>query len=219
MKKDAKKDIKVTFPEDYPADNLKGAEVVFKVHLHEIKTRQVPELNEDFILDLAMDGVKTLEELKERVKKNLIDKLELDADNKRVEEILNEINNNVTVDVPNELIEDETNKMISSYEERLKMQGITLSQYLEFTKITEEKLREDLSKEAEKSVRYRLFLNEIINKENIKVTHEEIHEELENMAKMYQMPVEDIKQAMGGEEYLEGELRYKKVIEFLKENN
>ncbi len=219
MKKDTKKDIKVTFPEDYPADNLKGAEVVFKVHLHEIKTRQVPELNEDFILDLAMDGVKTLEELKERVKKNLIDKLELDADNKRVEEILNEINNNVTVDVPNELIEDETNKMISSYEERLKMQGITLSQYLEFTKITEEKLREDLSKEAEKSVRYRLFLNEIINKENIKVTHEEIHEELENMAKMYQMPVEDIKQAIGGEEYLEGELRYKKVIEFLKENN
>lgn len=219
MKSNSKKDIKVTFPEDYPADNLKGSEVVFKVHVHEIKTRKVPELNEDFILDLAMEGVKTEEELKERVKKNLTEKKELDLENKRVEQILEEINKGVTVEVPKDLIEDEINKMIHSYEDRLKMQGISLEQYLEFTKITMDKLREDLTKEAEKSVRYRLFLNEIITKEDLKVTHEEIHEELDNMAKMYQMPVEDITQAIGGEEYLEGELRYKKVIEFLKENN
>lgn len=219
MKSNSKKDIKVTFPEDYPADNLKGSEVVFKVHVHEIKTRKVPELNEDFILDLAMEGVKTEEELKERVKKNLTEKKELDLENKRVEQILEEINKGVTVEVPKDLIEDEINKMIHSYEDRLKMQGISLEQYLEFTKITMDKLREDLTKEAEKSVRYRLFLNEIITKEDLKVTHEEIHEELDKMAEMYQMPVEDITQAMGGEEYLEGELRYKKVIEFLKENN
>lgn len=219
MKSNSKKDIKVTFPEDYPADNLKGSEVVFKVHVHEIKTRKVPELNEDFILDLAMEGVKTEEELKERVKKNLTEKKELDLENKRVEQILEEINKGVTVEVPKDLIEDEINKMIHSYEDRLKMQGISLEQYLEFTKITMDKLREDLTKEAEKSVRYSLFLNEIITKEDLKVTHEEIHEELDNMAKMYQMPVEDITQAIGGEEYLEGELRYKKVIEFLKENN
>lgn len=219
MKSNSKKDIKVTFPEDYPADNLKGSEVVFKVHVHEIKTRKVPELNEDFILDLAMEGVKTEEELKERVKKNLTEKKELDLENKRVEQILEEINKGVTVEVPKDLIEDEINKMIHSYEDRLKMQGISLEQYLEFTKITMDKLREDLTKEAEKSVRYRLFLNEIITKEDLKVTHEEIHEELDNMAQMYQMPIEDIAQAIGGEEYLEGELRYKKVIEFLKENN
>lgn len=219
MKSNSKKDIKVTFPEDYPADNLKGSEVVFKVHVHEIKTRKVPELNEDFILDLAMEGVKTEEELKERVKKNLTEKKELDLENKRVEQILEEINKGVTVEVPKDLIEDEINKMIHSYEDRLKMQGISLEQYLEFTKITMDKLREDLTKEAEKSVRYRLFLNEIITKEDLKITHEEIHEELDKMAEMYQMPVEDITQAMGGEEYLEGELRYKKVIEFLKENN
>ncbi len=219
MKSNSKKDIKVTFPEDYPADNLKGSEVVFKVHVHEIKTRKVPELNEDFILDLAMEGVKTEEELKERVKKNLTEKKELDLENKRVEQILEEINKGVTVEVPKDLIEDEINKMIHSYEDRLKMQGISLEQYLEFTKITMDKLREDLTKEAEKSVRYRLFLNEIITKEDLKVTHEEIHEELDKMAEMYQMPVEDITQAIGGEEYLEGELRYKKVIEFLKENN
>lgn len=219
MKADSKKDIKVTFPDDYPAENLKGSEVVFKVHLHEIKTRKIPELNEDFILDLAMEDVKTLDELKVKVKQNLIDKKELDAENKRIELILEEINKNVEVDLSNELIEDEIDKMIFSYEERLKMQGITIDQYLEFTKLTMDKLRKDLEKEAKKSVRYRLFLNEIIAKENIKVSHEEIHEELDNMAKMYGMPVDDVKNALGGEEYLEGELRYKKVIEFLKENN
>jgi len=219
MKADSKKDIKVTFPDDYPAENLKGSEVVFKVHLHEIKKRKIPELNEDFILDLAMEDVKTLDELKVKVKQNLIDKKELDAENKRIELILEEINKNVEVDLSNELIEDEIDKMIFSYEERLKMQSITIDQYLEFTKLTMDKLRKDLEKEAKKSVRYRLFLNEIIAKENIKVSHEEIHEELDNVAKMYGMPVDDVKNALGGEEYLEGELRYKKVIEFLKENN
>lgn len=219
MKKDTNKDIKVTFPEDYPADNLKGKEVVFKVHLHEIKTRKVPELNEDFILDLAMEGVKTLDELKVKVKENLTSKKELDAENKRIETILEEINKNVEVEISNDLIDTEIDNMIASYEDRLKMQGITLEQYLEFTKLSMDKLREDLKKEAEKSVRYRLFLNEIIEKENLKVTKKEIDEELKKMADMYQMSIEDIKSAMGGEVYLEGELRYKKVIDFLKENN
>ena len=219
MEKETNKDITVKFPEDYPADNLKGAEVVFKVHLHEIKTKEIPELNEEFILDLAMDGVNTKEELFNRVEKNLTEAKDLECENKRVDLILEEINKNVEVEVPQELIEDEIQRMLSNYEERLKMQGISLDQYLEFTKMTMDKLKEQLTPEAEKSVRYRLFLNEIIEIENITVTPKEVDDELENMVKMYQMPKEDIKQAMGGFEHLEGELRYRKVINFLKENN
>ena len=219
LKSEENKDVKVTFPKDYPAEDLKDKEVVFKVHVHEVKSRQVPELNEDFILDLAMDGVKTEEELNKKVKENLTEKKELDADNKLVDSILDEISKGVTVDLPEELINQEIDRMIANYEERLKMQGITLSQYLEFTKMSEEELRNQLKKEAEKGVKYRLFLDEIVSLEDIKVTDKEVDKELDDMANMYQMPKEEVEKAMGGKEYLEHDLKFKKVINFLKENN
>ncbi|NLV90281.1 MAG: trigger factor [Tenericutes bacterium] len=219
LKTDDKKDIKVTFPEDYPAENLKGKEVVFKVNIHEVKNKQIPELNEDFILDLAMENVKTEEDLNKKVKENLTEKKEMDADNKLVDSILDEINKNVTVDIPEELINQEIDRMIANYEERLKMQGITLQQYLEFTKMNEEDLRKQLGKEAEKSVKYRLVIEEIIKLEDIKVTDKEVDKELEEMSKIYQMSTEEVEKAMGGKDYLKHDLLVKKVIDFLKENN
>ncbi|MDD2625245.1 MAG: trigger factor [Bacilli bacterium] len=219
LKTDDKKDIKVTFPEDYPAENLKGKEVVFKVNIHEVKNKQIPELNEDFILDLAMENVKTEEDLNKKVKENLTEKKEMDADNKLVDSILDEINKNVTVDIPEELINQEIDRMIANYEERLKMQGITLQQYLEFTKMNEEDLRKQLGKEAEKSVKYRLVIEEIIKLEDIKVTDKEVDKELEEMSKIYQMSTEEVEKAMGGKDYLQHDLLVKKVIDFLKENN
>lgn len=219
LKTDDKKDIKVTFPEDYPAENLKGKEVVFKVNIHEVKNKQIPELNEDFILDLAMENVKTEEDLNKKVKENLTEKKEMDADNKLVDSILDEINKNVTVDIPEELINQEIDRMIANYEERLKMQGITLQQYLEFTKMNEEDLRKQLGKEAEKSVKYRLVIEEIIKLEDIKVTDKEVDKELEEMSKIYQMSTEEVEKALGGKDYLQHDLLVKKVIDFLKENN
>ena len=219
LKTDDKKDIKVTFPEDYPAENLKGKEVVFKVNIHEVKNKQIPELNEDFILDLAMENVKTEEDLNKKVKENLTEKKEMDADNKLVDSILDEINKNVTVEIPEELINQEIDRMIANYEERLKMQGITLQQYLEFTKMNEEDLRKQLGKEAEKSVKYRLVIEEIIKLEDIKVTDKEVDKELEEMSKIYQMSTEEVEKAMGGKDYLQHDLLVKKVIDFLKENN
>ncbi len=219
LKSEENKDIKVKFPDDYPAEELKGQEVVFKVHVHEVKTKKIPELDENFILDLAMEGVTNLEELNKKVKENLMSKKDLDAENKLVDNIIEEINRNVTVEVPQELLDQEIDRMIKNYEERLKMQGITLEQYLQFTKMTEEDLKKQLTEEANKGVRYRLLLEEIITKEDIKVTEADVDQELENMAEMYQMTKEEIEKAMGGKEYLEHDLKYKKVIDFLKENN
>ncbi len=219
LKTNDKKDIKVKFPEDYPAEELKGKEVIFKVNIHEVKNKQIPELNEDFILDLAMENVKTEEDLNKKVKENLTEKKEMDADNKLVDSILDEINKGVTLDIPEELINQEIDRMIANYEERLKMQGISLEQYLEFTKMNEEELRKQLGKEAEKGVKYRLVIEEIIKLEDIKVTEKEIEKELDEMANTYQMSIEEVEKAMGGKDYLKHDLLVKKVIEFLKENN
>lgn len=219
LKSEEEKDVKVMFPEDYPAEDLKGKEVVFKVHVHEVKVKKIPELDEDFILDLAMEGVKTKEDLSNKVKENLTSKKELDADNKLVDDILEEINKGVTVELPEELTNQEIDRMIDNYRERLQMQGITLEQYLEFTKTTEEDLRKQLTEEANKGVRYRLILEEILNKENITVSPEEVTKELENMANMYQMTTEEIESAMGGKEHIEHDIKYKKIVDFLKDNN
>ena len=173
MEKGEEKDIVVTFPEDYHAENLKGAEVTFKVKVHEIKEKQARELDEEFFEDLGLEGVNSEETLKEEIKKNIEASKEREVEDKYVDEILSAIAKNTKVDVPEELVEDEIHHMIHNFEDQIKMQGLSLEVFYEMTKSTEEDLKNQMREEAEKHVLYRIILEKVKELEKVDVSLEE----------------------------------------------
>ena len=136
MDKDSEKEIKVTFPEDYHAENLKGKETTFKVKVHEIKTKQNRELDDEFFEDLGMEGVNSLETLKESIKEHLEAHKKTDIENKFVDDMLDAISKQTEIDIPEEMVEDEINHLIKRFEEQLKYQGVSLDLYYSLTKST-----------------------------------------------------------------------------------
>ena len=140
LKAGDEKDIKVTFPEDYASEELKGQEAVFKIKVHEVKTKELPEMDEEFFKDLGYEGVETEEQLKDLVKADLEAKQEYELENKYVDDLLEEAAKHTVVDLPEELVHEEIHRMMHQYEENLKMQGITLDMFYQFTNFTEEDL-------------------------------------------------------------------------------
>ena len=161
MKSGEEKDINVTFPEDYHSEDLKGAPVVFKVKLHEVKEVQIPEIGEEFFEDLGMEGVDTVEALEEQIRENITTHKEADAENKYIDDLLEKAAENIEVDIPDVMIEEEKKRMIKQYEENLKMQGITLEQFYQFTNSDEAALKEQMHEEAVKRIKFRLILKVI----------------------------------------------------------
>jgi trigger factor len=219
LKAGDKKDVNVSFPDSYPSEDLKGKPVVFKIKVHEVKTRRIPELNEDFFLDLGIEGIKDIKDLNERLKKDILVRKENAAEGKYVDELLESVSKEVETDIPEELIEAEVTHMVEHYEERLKMQGINLEQYLQFTKSNIDELKAKLRKDAEKNVLYRLTIEEIAKLENISISEEELNGEVEKLSKDYQMAKEELIKAFGGTEMIKYDLEMRKTINFLKENN
>ena len=211
-----KKDIPLTFPENYPSEELKGAKVVFKVTVHEVKTRLIPELDKDFFTDLGIEGVTNETELRNHVKNNISLRKEKEADNKLVEDILASVAKETEIVLPEELIHDEIHHMIDNYAQRLQMQGLSLEQYMQFTKQT---LEEQLKPEAKKNITYRYMLEEIAKKEGIVISDEEADNEAETLSHTYQMTKQELINAFGGIEMIKYDLKIRKTIDFLKENN
>lgn len=214
-----KKDIPLTFPENYPSEELKGAKVVFKVIVHEVKTRLIPELDKDFFTDLGIEGVTNETELRNHVKNNISLRKEKEADNKLVEDILASVAKETEIVLPEELIHDEIHHMIDNYAQRLQMQGLSLEQYMQFTKQTFESLEEQLKPEAKKNITYRYMLEEIAKKEGIVISDEEADNEAETLSHTYQMTKQELINAFGGIEMIKYDLKMRKTIDFLKENN
>lgn len=214
-----KKDIPLTFPENYPSEELKGAKVVFKVTVHEVKTRLIPELDKDFFTDLGIEGVTNETELRNHVKNNISLRKEKEADNKLVEDILANVAKETEIVLPEELIHDEIHHMIDNYAQRLQMQGLSLEQYMQFTKQTFESLEEQLKPEAKKNITYRYMLEEIAKKEGIVISDEEADNEAETLSHTYQMTKQELINAFGGIEMIKYDLKIRKTIDFLKENN
>ena len=214
-----KKDIPLTFPENYPSEELKGAKVVFKVTVHEVKTRLIPELDKDFFTDLGIEGVTNETELRNHVKNNISLRKEKEADNKLVEDILASVAKETEIVLPEELIHDEIHHMIDNYAQRLQMQGLSLEQYMQFTKQTFESLQEQLKPEAKKNITYRYMLEEIAKKEGIVISDEEADNEAETLSHTYQMTKQELINAFGGIEMIKYDLKIRKTIDFLKENN
>ena len=216
VKKGDKKDVNVTFPKDYHAEELKGKPVVFKVLVHEVKTKVYPELDEDFFLDLGLEDVKTKEDLEKKVKETMTEQKEYEAENKYVDELFEALLKETSVEVPHELIHEELDRMVEQYAERLKMQGITLEQFYKFTNSSEEALKAQMHEEAEKRVKLRFAIDEIIELEKIDATDEEANRDAEEKAKKHGMDKDEYIKAFGGLEMLKYDIKVQKVLDILK---
>ena len=219
MKSGEEKEIEVTFPEDYGSKDLAGAKATFKVKVHEVKEKQNRELDEEFFEDLGLEGVNSEETLKEEIKKSISAQKEMDAENKYIDAILEAVSKNVEVDIPEEMVEEEVTRLMNRFEQQMKMQGISLDLYYQFTQSSEKDLRNQLEKEAYSNVLYRLMLEEIMNLEKIEVSVEEAEKEAEDLAKKYQMEKEEFLQQFGGIDMVQYDLEMRKTIELLKDAN
>lgn len=211
-----KKDVNVSFPEDYHAEELKGKPVVFKVTVHEVKTKVYPELNEEFFLDLGLEDVKTKEDLEKTVKETMTEQKEYESENKYVDELFEALLKQTEVEVPHELIHEELDRMVEQYEERLKMQGITLEQFYKYTNSSEEALKSQMHEEAEKRIKLRFAIDEIIEKEKIDATDEEVEKDALEKSKKHGMDKDEYIKAFGGSEMLKYDIKVQKVLEILK---
>ena len=209
-------DVKVTFPEDYHAEDLKGQPVVFKVKVNEVKEVKIPELDKDFFLDLGMDGIETEEALRKQLEENIKTKKEQETEDKWLEALLKEASETMEVDIPDEMVHEEIHHMIDEYSRNLQMQGITLEQFYQFTGLNQEKLEAEYHDKAKDRVTYRLMLNAIIKEENIKVTDKEVDKEADDLAKKYQMTKDEFLKAFGGTEMIKYDLQVRKVFDMLK---
>lgn len=185
-------DINVTFPEDYQAKELAGAPVVFKIKLHEIKTTELPELDDDFVKDTS--DFNTIDELKADVRKKLEESAEKQADSKVESDIFEAVISKLEGEIPEVMYDNKVNDMINDLSARLSQQGIDLNTYLRFTGMTMDSLKTTYREQAEKQVKLRLALEKIVELENIEANDEDIDKEYANIAEHYKMPVDTVKQ-------------------------
>lgn len=186
-------EVNVTFPEEYHEASLAGAPVVFNVKVNEVKTKEVPALDDEFAKDVNVPDVDTLEGLKEVVKKDLTERKTQAAENEALNKLLTKVVDNAEVEIPDVMVNDEANNMIQDMAYRLQSQGFSISQFMEMTGQTVETLRDQYKADAEKKVKLRLVLEAICKVEGFTVTDEEVNEEFKKVAEQYGMDVEEVK--------------------------
>ena len=216
LKSGDEKDVKVKFPDDYHAEDLKGKDAIFKVKVHEVKEVKIPELDKDFFDDLGMEGITTKEELEAQISENIIVQKESQAENKYYDELLEAAAKNVEVEIPEAMISEELDRMVNQYSDHLKMQGITLEQFYKLTNSDEAALKDQMRPEAIKRITYRLMLEEIAKKEKIEIDDKEAQEEAKKLAEKYQMKEDEFLSAFGGIDIVKYDMRMRKAMEILK---
>ncbi|WP_435924394.1 trigger factor [Paenibacillus sp. DYY-L-2] len=213
------KDVNVTFPETYHAEELAGKEAVFKVKVHEIKRKQLPELDDEFAKDVS--EFDTLDEYKEDLKKQLQSRKEREAEAAREGVLVDKVGENAEVEIPEAMVQSEVQNMVRDFDNRLRAQGMNLEMFLGFSGQTIEDLQGQMKDDAEKRVRNNLVLEQIAKAEKIEATEEEINKELQDMAEAYKRSPEEIRNILAANGSL-GSLRedvlLRKTIKFLIEN-
>ena len=217
-KADDEVEVKVTFPSDYHAEELKGKPVVFKVTIHEVKEVKVPELDKDFFEDLGMEGINDEESLRKQLEENIKVRKDHEAEEKWLDELLKEASSTMEVEIPEAMVHEEIHHMIDEYSRNLQMQGITLEQFFQFTGLNYDKLEEEYHDKAKDRVTYRLLIGAIIKEEKITVSDDEANKEAEEMAKKYQLTKDEFLKQFGGLEMIKNDLQVKKVFDMLKGN-
>ncbi len=217
MKVGEEKAINLTFPAEYHSEDLAGAEVVFNVKLNEIKTRQVPELSDEFVSELELEA-NNVSELKAMIKDNLTKNFDAQKENTINEMLLDKAAQNSEVEIPKQMIDTEVTRMINDTANQFAQQGISMEQYFQITGTSEEDLRNQVRDDASKRVRHMLTLEKLIEELKIEVKEEEVNEELSKMAEMYSMEVEALEQAIGGRGQVEFSVKARKVFTSLKDS-
>lgn len=211
-------EVKVTFSEDYQAEELQGREAVFKCTVKEIREKEIPELDDEFASEVS--EFDTLAEYKEDVRKNLTEKKEKDAEAARENEAVQAAVEASEIEIPEAMLETQQRQMVDEFAQRITMQGMSMEQYMQFTGATYEKMIEQVKPQAEERIRARLVLEAIVKAENIAATDEEFEEELKTMAEVYQMEIDKVKELMGEREKknIMQDLAVRKAAEFVAKN-
>jgi trigger factor len=214
MKPGEQKDVVVTFPEDYQAENLKGKEATFKTKLHEIKVKETPELNDDFVKDLDKAGIETVDDLKTDTTQTLKKQKEEQSRNKAIDFAVDQAAQNATVEIPEEMVEEEKRRMMDNAKRQAQQYGIDFDTYLQLTGTDKETFEQNMQKDAKRSILYNLTIEAIAEKEGIDATDEEIKENYEDLSKQYNMTVDQIKQQVN-DAAIKQQIVFKKTIDFL----
>lgn len=220
MAKGDEKDITVTFPENYHAEHLAGKEAVFKVVLHDIKRKKLPELDDEFAKDVS--EFETLEEYKQDIEKTLRERKIKENEQAIEAEVIEKAAAAAEVDIPQAMIDNETDRMLNEFANRLRMQGMNLELYYQFSGQDEAKLREQMKEEAGKRVRNQLVLEAIAKAENVAVSDEELEEELQNLSELYKQPAEELRRILeqnGSLDDLRQDLRIRKTVKLLVDSS
>lgn len=208
-------EVNVTFPEEYHVDELKGKPALFKVKIKEIQKKELPELDDDFAQDVS--DFDTLDEYKADVEKKILENKENQIKREQEDQIIEKIIENAQMEIPQQMITAQTRQMTQEFAQRLQSQGLSLEQYMQFTGLTPQKMMEDLEPQALKRIQSRLVLEAVVVAENIETSDEEIDKELENMASMYQMEIDKLKELIGDDEkkQIGMDLAVQKAVEFV----
>lgn len=211
-------EVNVTFPEEYHEASLKGKPALFKVTVKEIKKKELPKLDDEFASEVS--EFETLKEYKASVKKTLTERRKEEAKREKENVVVEKVVENVTVELPDPMVDEQVQQMIQEFASRITQQGLSFEQYMQMTGMTPDSLMTQMRPEAEKRIKTRLTLEAIVAAENIKATAKDIDKEIENMASMYQMEVDKIKEMIGDaeKEQISKDLAVQKVVDFVVKN-
>lgn len=215
LKKGDTKDVNVTFPENYHSEDLKGQPVIFKVTVKAVKERVLPEFNKEFFEDLNVGGVESLEDLKKYIKENMTAERSKQIEDEYLFKCLDEVVKNSKFDIPEEMTEDETNRLVREFSEKLSYQGLKLEDYLKYINSNMNDFKATLKDDANKRVGYRLIMDAIIENEKIEVSDEELESELKKTSEQYKMSVEDFLKEIGNKELFKYDLLMRKAMEIV----
>ena len=220
LKAGDEKDVKVTFPEEYQAEELQGKEATFEVKVNEVKEKETPEFNDDFVKEEleGFDDAETAEDVKAKVTEDLKAYKEQEKDFELRESLVVQASENAKMEIPEAMVESEQQRMLQEYEQRLAQQGLNLELVEQISGQTKEDLLEQMKDDAFKRVRTGLTLQAISDAENIEASEEDIDNELQKLAEQFQMAKEDIKNVLGDLTVIENDIRNQKAIEFLVDN-
>ena len=211
-------EVKVTFPEDYHAEELKGKEAVFKCTVHEIKAKELPELDDEFASEVS--EFDTLDELKTDIKAKIKEQKVNDGKRAQEDAAVDAIIESAKMDLPEAMVDTQARQMLDEFAQRMQQQGLTLDQYMQFTGMTADKMMDELRPQAEKRIKTRLVLEAIAKAENIEITDEKLDEEIAKMAEAYQMEADKLKSFMGDKEkeQMKQDMAVQEAITFVVDN-
>ena len=212
-------EVNVTFPAEYHAEDLAGKEAVFKCTVHEIKVKELPELDDEFAAEVS--EFDTLEEYKADIKAKIKEQKNAEGKRQKEDQAVEKAVANATMDIPEAMIDTQVQQMAQEFAQRLQSQGLNMEQYFQFTGLTADKMMEEMRPQAVKRIETRLVLEAIAKAENIEITEEKLDEEIAKMAEMYKMEVEKLKEYMGEAEkaQMKADMAVQEAVTFLVENS